>query len=124
MDAAVGLGVVDLIGLGRPFCLRADVSRHLLSSEDAVAPNLELSFNVQQIDRIVATGINNLHHAYQLGRLADGLEPDFTRSLWADLLIGSTKSYIVDPAKYPTTTRLFVVLVMLWLALFLKRILS
>jgi hypothetical protein len=71
MAHAIEGGEVDLVGLGRPFCVDPEIGGKLLRGEADQAPSPEANLQVF----FVLPWCN-----LQIDRMADGLEPDLTLS--------------------------------------------
>jgi len=80
MNDAVRNGVLDLVGLGRPFCLYPDLPKEILSSKrtDCSVPNL-----LTGVDKIDMKGmLQTPWHQFQLVRMGKGLDPDVDMDVW------------------------------------------
>ena len=80
MATAIANDELDLIGLGRPFCVFPDVAQDMLygRQKDCTVPSL-----MTGIDKIDGTGmLQTPWHQFQLVRMGKGLEPDPDMDLW------------------------------------------
>lgn len=80
MEKAIDNGELDLIGLGRPFCVFPDVAADLLSGKmaDCTVPAL-----LTGVDKIDMTGmLQTPWHQFQLVRMGKGLDPDPNMDVW------------------------------------------
>ncbi len=120
MNAALEQGTVDLVGLGRPFCLDALVAHQLLSGVIDTTPNVALSLGLgSAFDRDLIPGLNNLYHVRQLRKLATGetTRGDLSGRGTVMDLVQAPLHYLVDPQQYPTQFRVGAFLwmcVMMW----------
>mmetsp|Transcript_9361 Transcript_9361/g.34691 ORF Transcript_9361/g.34691 Transcript_9361/m.34691 type:complete len:457 (-) Transcript_9361:2097-3467(-) len=103
MEDALTSGAVDIVGLGRPFCLEPKkiaqlTTKKSLPSEEIslVTPRINFEWDIM---RTLDPGIDNLWHQRQMWLLAEGKEPDFTITrIW--LLTGHTfYNYIWHPKR-------------------------
>ncbi|HJK95163.1 MAG TPA: NADH:flavin oxidoreductase/NADH oxidase family protein [Polyangiaceae bacterium LLY-WYZ-15_(1-7)] len=78
MEAVVGEGAVDLVGLARPLALEPELARKLLAGEVERSAATEKKVGVRQLDAMAEAG----WYGMQLARVADGREPDPTLSPW------------------------------------------
>lgn len=80
MNAAIDNGELDLIGLGRPFCIFPNVAQELIdgSRQDCTVPDL-----LTGVDKIDMSGmLQTPWNQFQLIRMGKGLEPDPNMDLW------------------------------------------
>lgn len=80
MSAAVENGELDLVGLGRPFCVFPNVAKDILSGtrQDCTVPSL-----LTGVEKIDSTGmLQTPWHQFQLVRMGKGLAPDLDMDVW------------------------------------------
>jgi len=80
MNEALDSGELDIIGLGRPFCVYPNVAEDLISGkmEDCHVPDL-----ITGVDKIDMTGmLQTPWHQFQLVRMGKGLDPDPNMDVW------------------------------------------
>lgn len=88
MEAALGSGSVDVVGLGRPFCVDPDFPNALLAGRQSEVPRPSLDTGVKQLDAMVQGG----WYLAQLHRMGEGARPDpgmwRARGVWHYLASG------------------------------------
>ncbi|MDP2308970.1 MAG: NADH:flavin oxidoreductase/NADH oxidase family protein [Pseudomonadota bacterium] len=88
MEAALETGAVDVVGLGRPFCIDPTFPEGLLAGRLAEVPRPRLETGVKQLDGMVQGG----WYLAQLHRMGAGAAPDPAlsrmRAVWAYLAAG------------------------------------
>lgn len=88
MEAALRSGAVDLVGLGRPFCVEPTFPTALLADPAASVPRPRLDTGVRELDGMIQGG----WYLAQLQRMGDGHAPDpemsRARAVWAFLAAG------------------------------------
>jgi len=80
MNKAIENGVLDLIGLGRPFCIYPNVVQELIdgSRQDCRVPDL-----LTGVDKIDMSGmLQTPWNQFQLVRMGKGMDPDPEMDLW------------------------------------------
>lgn len=80
MISAIENGELDMVGLGRPFCLFPDLANEILSNKrtDCSVPDL-----LTGVDKIDMTGmLQTPWNQFQLVRMGKGLEPDPKMDVW------------------------------------------
>lgn len=80
MNKAIENGELDLIGLGRPFCIYPNVARELIdgTKQDCKVPDLLTGIEKIDMSGMLQTPWNQ----FQLVRMGKGLEPDPDMDLW------------------------------------------
>jgi 2,4-dienoyl-CoA reductase-like NADH-dependent reductase (Old Yellow Enzyme family) len=97
MNEALAAGVCDVIGIARPFITEPEIGQRLLRDDDAAAEAIERRLVVRQRGLFGPTSpllllrvVNVLGamgwYYHQIFRLADGLEPDFSRGVLRSFL--------------------------------------
>lgn len=83
MQEALDEGVVDLIGMGRPFTANRHVAREMLAGrlDEIVLPDTSTGF--KSLDKMGAVDLT--WHAMQMGRMGEGKEPDLNMSAWSSV---------------------------------------
>ncbi|MES2643126.1 MAG: NADH:flavin oxidoreductase [Myxococcota bacterium] len=88
MESALGSGAVDVIGLGRPFCVDPGFPAELLAGRQDDVPRPKLDTGVKQLDAMVQGG----WYLAQLHRMGGGARPDLgmwrARAVWQYLASG------------------------------------
>ncbi len=80
MSKAIENGELDLVGLGRPFCVFPDVAKELISGTRTDCSVPDLLTGVEKID--LSGMLQTPWHQFQLVRMAKGLDPDPEMDVW------------------------------------------
>jgi len=80
MAAAIENGELDFVGMGRPFCIYPNLANDLFSGKMENFDVPKVTTGVEQIDR--AGYLETPWHAYQLGLMGRGLDPNPTLDAW------------------------------------------
>ncbi|MDP2311969.1 MAG: NADH:flavin oxidoreductase [Pseudomonadota bacterium] len=88
MEAALRSGAVDMVGLGRPFCVDPALPTALLADPGARVPRPRLDTGLRDLDAMIQGG----WYLAQLQRMGDGAPPDpalwRSRAVWTYLAAG------------------------------------
>lgn len=88
MEAALASGAVDLVGLGRPFCVDPAFPNALLADPNGAVPRPRLDTGVRDLDGMIQGG----WYLAQIHRMGEGQPPDpamwRVRAVWAYLAAG------------------------------------
>jgi hypothetical protein len=105
IDDAIRSGVVDMVGIARPFCTEPDRIKSLIDPSFLLDTKKEVIITlVSPILHIpgwtaMDAGLQNLWHQRQIERLACGQEPDVKIGLMYCLLVQSVAAYLISPRR-------------------------
>lgn len=80
MSKAIENGELDLVGLGRPFCVFPDVAKELMDGTRTECGVPDLLTGVDKID--MSGMLQTPWHQFQLVRMGKGLDPDPEMDVW------------------------------------------
>ena len=80
MSKAIENGELDLVGLGRPFCVFPDVAKELIDGTRTECGVPDLLTGVDKID--MSGMLQTPWHQFQLVRMGKGLDPDPEMDVW------------------------------------------
>lgn len=80
MNKAIENGELDLVGLGRPFCVFPDVAKELINGTRTECGVPDLLTGVNKID--MSGMLQTPWHQFQLVRMGKGLDPDPEMDVW------------------------------------------
>lgn len=80
MESAIENGELDLVGLGRPFCLYPNVVNDLLNGDMETCEVAQLKTGVEKLD--LSGALETPWYMFQLARMGKGLEPDPNLDVW------------------------------------------
>ncbi|HUJ57857.1 MAG TPA: NADH:flavin oxidoreductase/NADH oxidase family protein [Kofleriaceae bacterium] len=99
MDAALGSGAIDMIGLARPMTHTPDLPARLLDGRLAAAPAVAIRSRLRPVD----DALQALWFQAQIHAMAAGGEPDPKLNKWSALWRGFRHSFLPVTMRRPAT---------------------
>ncbi|MES1911195.1 MAG: hypothetical protein MHM6MM_003672 [Cercozoa sp. M6MM] len=94
MNDAIREGILELVGVARPFAVDAHVARRLCSGEIEVAAQSEITVPLKEVNAMV----QNVWHQHQMHRIARGhVHADFSAHPLRILLAATPALYLLRP---------------------------